>query len=279
MLESCNLGKFVSEYQTVDMLGSKTGQLVSRGIKSYFEETSLHGFRYLSVSRSWFFKLFWLASLILAFVCCAYLIALTVAETNDHPIITNVEEVTVNEIASPAISLLVPKTMNFMDYNVRMLNTIKACEPIENRKDNALLTRRAFVTFMALYNSDIRIWKGTEIPDDLEFLSNVTSPFHKFCSALMGKNEDERNNILKKIRGSIDVNSLVYDLDKILDVSLETDDQIGNLKCSTNKADYHNVADLNRTLFDWINLTSPVRERLTRNITCSERYKTYPHLR
>ena len=105
----------------------KVGEILSKGAKSYSENTTAHGFQYIIASKNRLIRYFWVLNVVVAFVICFVFIGQTLEEAEQHPTITSIVEILIDDLPSPAISILMPKELNRHAYETRMLNTAPAC--------------------------------------------------------------------------------------------------------------------------------------------------------
>ena len=80
------------------MILLKILSLLRKEAKEFFENTTVHGFRYILVSKTAFCKLFWVLSLLSSISLCLFLIGQSLKESRDNPIQTITEEIEVNSL-------------------------------------------------------------------------------------------------------------------------------------------------------------------------------------
>ena len=114
--------------------------LIYKGLKygfvNYFENTSVHGFRYVLLSKTFLRKLLWAAAIVLAFTLCGLLISTSIREARDNPILSNTEEIPVEALPFPAFSLLAPKELTESGFERVAMDMIDACGTSANLTDN-----------------------------------------------------------------------------------------------------------------------------------------------
>ena len=71
----------------------------------YFEQTTIHGLRYLSEGRGLVEKLIWLIVILVSFGFAAYLIYQTVDDNESEPVLTNIETALIKDVPFPAITV------------------------------------------------------------------------------------------------------------------------------------------------------------------------------
>ena len=124
------------------------------GIKEYFENTTVHGFRYILVARTPIYKFFWIISILATVSLCFLLIGRSLKEASDNPIMTNTEEVEVDQLPLPTISILAPKELDPGLYHKTLLNMVDACNPELNLKEHPMFV--SFHKLMPIINEVIR---------------------------------------------------------------------------------------------------------------------------
>ena len=136
-----------------------TGKTFKEWIVSYFESTTIHGFHYVIASKSLFFKLFWIAAIMATFVVCSLFIKQTLDEVHRSAILSNSEDIVLDEVAFPAISVLAPKTLNPVGFDTRLLNLIDACD-VNAHSFNALAEIQGTVKDLNEFirNETLRTW-------------------------------------------------------------------------------------------------------------------------
>ncbi len=72
----------------------------------YFRETTVHGFRYVVDGKTITERFIWVAVILLAFACAAYLTHTSFREADENPISTSTEVLTVDKIPFPAVTVL-----------------------------------------------------------------------------------------------------------------------------------------------------------------------------
>ena len=128
--------------------------LIYKGLKygfvNYFENTSVHGFRYVLLSKTLFRKLLWVAAIVLAFTLCGLLISTSIREARDNPILANTEEIPVEALPFPAFSLLAPKELTESGFERVAMDMIDACGTSANLTDNPeMIQTRQINTLLA----------------------------------------------------------------------------------------------------------------------------------
>ncbi len=75
------------------------------GLKEYFQQTTVHGIRYVVDGETIIERLVWVLTMAIAFACAAYLTYSSVVEAEEHPIATTTEVLTINNIPFPAVTV------------------------------------------------------------------------------------------------------------------------------------------------------------------------------
>ena len=192
----------------------QVSRAIKKGVKSYFEATSIHGFRYVIESKSLLFKLFWLTSLVVTFVICFFFIKQTLIEVHHSSILANTEDIGLDEVPFPAISIMVPKTINPTGFDTRLLNIVDACNPRATPENFKPLHR--LKPLVRMFNSMIRneTKRTGRIPLDhskqgnFEDFSWVGSQerrvFEKFCISRRGNGSGSTRNISMALNEIVD---------------------------------------------------------------------------
>ncbi len=74
-------------------------------LRGYFEETTVHGFKYVVSANSLVERIFWTAAIVAVLTVSGYLIQSSLRETANNPISTSIETVPVQEVHFPAITI------------------------------------------------------------------------------------------------------------------------------------------------------------------------------
>ena len=240
-------------------------RVVFDGLKGYFENTTVHGFQYIVASKRKAAKLFWIASIVLAFSFCSVLLLRSLQEARDNPILTINEEIDLKDMPLPAFSLLAPKELASFGFKRSMLNRIDACDPNIVLDDSAPFHN--IKGLMTLVNNKIRKitkenlglratqYKDTEVSDDLFQVDDNLRLFHamaeKYNNSLLTDMIDQR----------LDKFYLVTDLESVMGkLSKEWNVDIGTVPI--------NITD---ALFErWITVSSPIWFRNWLQLGCAE---------
>lgn len=74
-------------------------------IEEFLTETSVHGFKYLSVNFNKFVKLFWFVFISLGFAGAGILVYQTLQDAYDNPVLTTTDTTSITEYPFPAITV------------------------------------------------------------------------------------------------------------------------------------------------------------------------------
>ena len=117
---------------------------VATNLNSYLQETTIHGFRYLSDYKNTFEFLFWILSIAAGFYVTAYMVLQSVNENYENPILTTVDTTSVKHVPFPAITVDAGGILDPWGYTVKSMNLLAfecyddpfTCEkPAELRKN------------------------------------------------------------------------------------------------------------------------------------------------
>ncbi len=102
----------------------KKGGRIGAGISAYLNESSVHGLRYLAGARNCVQLLFWSGVIAAAFGIAAYLIQQSTRETEQFPVITTVDTVSVKRVPFPAVTVDAGGVLNPWGYVEKAHNAI-----------------------------------------------------------------------------------------------------------------------------------------------------------
>ena len=195
---------------------------VSWAVKAYFETTSIHGLRYVNNSHGSLYRVFWVVNLLTAFVLLGILLRQTLDEAEANPTLTNLEEVPIDDVPAPAISILAPKTLREKAYDIRILNSVRACDPNVTAAENPLL--KPLVPLMRILKAVIKAYLSRTMPYYYisYYLPQLQSEgkiklFNEFCAKFT---EQAANGsqvaFMEDLSAAIDSTFLVGDIDGVL---------------------------------------------------------------
>ena len=127
------------------------------GVREYFENTTVHGFRYILFSKAYACKLFWIFSILATVSLCFFLIGKSLQEASENPIMTNTEEILVENLPMPTISISAPKELDADEYFRSLLNFVDAWLIIQQFTTSSILDTRiinelkTFCSLMQIY--------------------------------------------------------------------------------------------------------------------------------
>lgn len=126
------------------ILATGISKMSFKVIKSYLEETTIHGFRYVGEAGSIAKRLTWSVLITISFTLAARLIAANLRDTSENPFVTSVTTVPVHEVPFPAVS--VERSVVYppwSTYSILMLNAANfdclGKEDADCRRSDALL--------------------------------------------------------------------------------------------------------------------------------------------
>ena len=100
-------------------------QRVLSTAKSYLSETTVHGFRYLVVSKSALERLFWSAWLVAGFSGCYFMVSQSIAEYEANPILTTVDTGSIKAIPFPAVTVDAGDVIDPWGFVTKAFNQVK----------------------------------------------------------------------------------------------------------------------------------------------------------
>lgn len=261
-------------FETQLPFGFIMGKVVN-GIKSaitdYFENTSIHGFRYVSEGRGWLYRLFWIINLVLAFCILYYFANQILQEAEENPTIATIDEVPIDLVPSPAISIMVPNTYDGEGYQTRFLNSIRASDPNVKITDSELLA--PLKDLMVNYNNMfLRGYLGSMPPSftieaikELEDAGKITM-FRQFCAKVQELADAGQNiyNFMYAMNDVADSYFLVGDMEAIMQEHfvLSNASRTCTIETSTDDALKYQIVS------GWLKLHAPIAMR-----------KIYKHVR
>lgn len=240
--------------------------LLFEGIKSYFENTSIHGFQYVIGSKNYVAKVFWAASICLAFFYCSTVVRKAFEEAEQYPTFAYMDEVEIDELKSPAISVLALKDLDEKAYFVKSLNQVDVCDVDLKKSRNPLLNLfQPVVKYLnrvarrpILYQSEYEVYK--KVKDRFDFALYTT-----FCSMVKNMDAHAFDALIRKAKDSVE-NVLVvsnvtrllkdYFTDNSTDVPWECDEPMGDT----------------RVLGRWFDLVAPLEHRRQGIFGCTKEY-------
>ncbi len=78
--------------------------LLGKFVRRYFENTSVHGFKYLVEARDNYERLAWIAAVPAAFAFAVYFVASGVRDNSESPFVTSVDSVDISTLPFPSVS-------------------------------------------------------------------------------------------------------------------------------------------------------------------------------
>ena len=206
---------------------------MSSGAKSYSENTTAHGFQYITASKNRFIRYFWVLNVAVAFSICFVFISQTLEEGEQHPTITSIVEILIDDLPSPTISILVPKGLNKHAYETRMLNTLPACPSLSNDLREESSIPEPFLRINDKLSEDIR--HAVTYQTNLIYIgSNPRMVFcnlrsyvggqqlDSLCSAMESMAKTDRDQMWENLTARVDLNLLKVYLSRAMDFGLPT---------------------------------------------------------
>ena len=254
------------------MVLSKIYTNITDGIRNYFRETSVHGFRYVVDGHGSFFRILWMLVVVVTFMLCGYLVKETLVEMERNPIVTIIEEVDISKIPAPAISVLVHQGDAIEEslWYKKMFNKFDVCNPKIDMNKHELLA--PFLAINSKFNKLIRKqFAGTNLyqSDSIkELRENEKVAFCAFSNKMMsfGNNDTIRQIYTKQVGNLVDSDFLANDFKEIIKRSLGSEAEYDPI-CEGHK---NNISEED-TLHEWNSLVLPINYKLYNNYGCSER--------
>jgi hypothetical protein len=98
-------------------------------VRIYLEETTIHGFRYLSQGRNWLEKFVWFVVIVGSFSLSTYLIAVNIQEHYVDPMLTTIDTTSVKNVPFPAITIRGDYDVNPWGAVEKALNMLTFYDP------------------------------------------------------------------------------------------------------------------------------------------------------
>lgn len=243
---------------------------VKDGAKLYFRHTSVHGFRYALETHDPILKVFWIISIVLAFFACFTLIHDNLIDEQEKPTITTNEEIILDDLPAPAISILVPEVDASVYLRMRMPNSIRACDPKVNISHSKNLKKYLVVT-KAIHKAVRRHYvpSDVEVGEFARHLENHMNSalFPRFCESMLSLNDTEKGNFVAQLTARIDTFLMVPNLDGM----------INDLLLSEGNYSYGDGCNVDRkqlrldVVKEWMILNAPLSFKERHGFKCSER--------
>ena len=97
---------------------------VKENIKGYINETTVHGFHYVAVSKNPCEVVLWLAVIFGGIIATAYMVAESFNEAYENPILTTIDTTSVKDVPFPAISVDAGKVTNSWGFIEKALDLV-----------------------------------------------------------------------------------------------------------------------------------------------------------
>ena len=234
------------------------------GAKSYFEATSIHGFQYVIGAKSLLARLFWIASICLAFFLCSRIVKKALEEADLHPTYSFIEDVEIAMLDTPAISVLAPKNLNVDAYAVQVLNAIDVCDVNAEKSENPLL--KAYLPVIKRLNEHMR---GPYLyRDPFDVYNRVKDTFDftlypAFCSLARNMDAEEFEKMVEMVKEAVDGLVFVSNVTKLLEEHVKIDKSVElPTECSDPLGDL-------RVITSWLDLVVPYEQRKQDIFQCS----------
>ena len=250
------------------MILSVAWKTLKHGLRDYSTNTSIHGFRYFVDTKSALYRLAWAVALVCSLTVCRLFISQTLREGELYPTITSVNEVVIDEIPSPAFSILVPKLINYHAYDIRLLNAAPACDSSIDFKNHPVA--KYFMDVVKKFNSGIRSRVTSEKYGHTAVNAarkikqyGLEEEFYWFCSQFKGLSVKEASALYDSLTERVDSSLLSTDLRGILKIP-RTLTEINPQECGLRQT----IKGTNMPM-SWLELVSPIQLRRNYNLTCS----------
>ena len=255
------------------MFLSKFSHLVRNVVKSYFRNTSIHGFRYTIETPNRFLKLLWIISIVIAFSICFFLISANLEEAELNPTITSTEETVLDDMPAPAISILAPRKTLYLYSRYRVANSIKACDPKVNISASDSL--RPFLEVSKTVSDQVRkTYKPsyTDISKYQKLLQKtpaIKDIYSRFCTIASAMNSSELDTFTERLNAKIDSFLMVNDIKAVLGDEIP-DVQDIHAECKKNFGGSGLV--MGAMIKQWMQLIAPMAFRDIQGLKCLNRF-------
>ena len=98
-------------------------------LEGYFDNTTVHGFKYILIGESWFERIAWIFCVIFGFTCAFILIGIYIDEAVSNPIAISLSTIPVKDIPFPAVTIDAGQQWDIMGYPRKALDRV---HPDEN---------------------------------------------------------------------------------------------------------------------------------------------------
>ena len=252
------------------MLNKQMKKTVSKWVKLYIQNTSIHGFRYALETPYAALKSFWVVSISFAFCACSLLIFSNLKNAQNNPTITTVEEILLNDVSAPAISILVPPAQDEIYIRWRMANSIRAC----NASVDILKSKkvRKFLAVTKALNALVR--KGyyprtSELKAYGKKLKSmpIARFYERFCDKLRSISSSAKKSFIAKLNAKIDTHMLVTDMEAMIGQMIPNiTSNATRIACDLAKGKFSLL-----TMRDWMVVNSPIAFKENQRMTCRNR--------
>ena len=87
-------------------------QNLGQSITNYFEESRIHGLRYLIEGRNWVEKICWFLIIVISLYLAGSMISTSIKDNNEEPILTTIETTSIQNAPFPAITIAADDRVN-----------------------------------------------------------------------------------------------------------------------------------------------------------------------
>ena len=101
---------------------STFGNSVVDGLRTFFESSTIHGLIYISTTRKWIIKIFWIVVVIAGFTGASIMIYESFKDWDENPVKTTIETLPITEMKLPIVTVCPPKN-TFTDLNYDLMMT------------------------------------------------------------------------------------------------------------------------------------------------------------
>lgn len=99
--------------------------MIKAAWRSFLNETSIHGFRYVANATSTIEGVFWVVAIIIGITLNVLIIWRSLRDSQKNPILTTVELIELNTVPFPAISVDTRTTVDFQGYGQSLIHVIQ----------------------------------------------------------------------------------------------------------------------------------------------------------
>ena len=146
-----------------------------------------------------------MVSICAAFFTCSGIVRKALEEADQYPTSTYIEDVEIDRLESPSVSILAPKRLSEDARVIRRLNEIHVCDVDVNRSSDEVL--KAYLPVLRKLNRFARapVWTQWEyqVYQDVKDLFDF-SVYPRFCAMATEMDSDDFENVTAAMKASLD---------------------------------------------------------------------------